>query len=69
MLCNSTWNYFGWIENVYTVSGEGRKQNGDAYTDSNLVRFPIPGDKTPDKLWLGSPLFVNKIKKKERNPK
>lgn len=27
------------------------------YTDCKLVRFPIQGDKVPDKLWLGSPLI------------
>lgn len=27
------------------------------YTDCKLVRFPIEGDKVPDKLWLGRPLF------------
>lgn len=26
------------------------------YTDCRFVRFPIPGDRVPDKLWLGSPL-------------
>jgi len=28
------------------------------YTDCKLLRFPIPGDKAPDTLWLGSPLMI-----------
>lgn len=27
------------------------------YTDCKFVKLPIPGDKVPDKLWLGSPLM------------
>lgn len=29
----------------------------NTYTDCKFVKLPIPGDKVPDKLWLGSPLM------------